>query len=162
MRKRIGEPSPPRKRLNDRTGDAVRNKRLLLWALAVIITVGFFPVSTVVVPEWRVRVVDERGAPVKGIVVRQSWQHYSLEMDGNEEDLVTGGDGYVTFPRREIKSGLFSRAFVVASNALMFREHASFGPSASVTVWGAGGRYASARYEPHKPLPEQLVLPPPT
>lgn len=137
----------------------MKHKRLLLFPLLGVIIAGVYPVETIVVPEWSVRVVDERGAPARGAVVRQSWQHYSLERSGHEEDLATDVDGHVTFQQRKVRVGLFGRIMVPVLNALSLREHASFGPSASVTVWGEQGRYSSARYEPNKPLPDKLTLP---
>lgn len=139
----------------------MKHRRRLLWVLlgVIIVGVGVYPVETSVVPEWSVRVVDERGTPVRGAVVRQSWQHYSLERNGHEEDLATDSDGYVTFQPRKIRAGLFGRIMVPVLNAFSLREHASFGPSASVTVWGEHGSYSSAQYEPNKSLPDKLTFP---
>lgn len=149
-------------RIGNEIGDALKNKQWLLWVLLGVVASLLYPFETMVVPEWRIKIVDELEAPISSVVVRQSWQHYSMELGGHEEDLTTDDDGYVTFPRRTIKANLFSRAIVPTINTILLREHASFGPSASVTVWGNEGSYKSADYEPNKQLPSRLILPSPT
>lgn len=37
------------------------------------------PYKTTVVPEWKIRVIDETGRPFAGAIVRQVWDHYSCE-----------------------------------------------------------------------------------
>ena len=49
--------------------------------LLLICGIGLFiPFPTTVVPEWKVRVVNEVGEPIKSLGVRQHWQNYSVEL----------------------------------------------------------------------------------
>jgi hypothetical protein len=142
----------------------VKKKYLLLAGLAVVVAVLFFPREITVVPAWRLRVVNERGTPLKDVFVRQSWKHYSYELDAGEnlEDAWTDENGYITFPERTIKVSLIKQAIAPLIVDRMLQEHASFGASAAIMAWGdkgGEGDASSVEYEPGKPLPEQLVLP---
>ena len=59
------------------------------WALAVLAVVLLYPFQSTVVNRTSVLVVTEDSKLVQGARVRQSWQHYSLESEGHEEDLLT-------------------------------------------------------------------------
>lgn len=138
----------------------MKKKYLLLAALAVVVAVLFSPREITVAPAWRLRVVNEQGAPLKDVFVRQSWKHYSYELDAgeHEEDAWTDENGYVAFPRRTIKVSLIKQAFAPLIVAGMLQEHASFGASAAIMAWGDDGDGNYVEYEQGKPLPEQLVL----
>ena len=47
-------------------------KSLVLAGLAIVL---LFPYQTTVVPEWKIRVVDDNGEPFAGARVRQQWYH---------------------------------------------------------------------------------------
>lgn len=82
-------------------------------ALAVLATVVLclliYPFQLTVVPEWRLRVIDDDGDPVAGINVTEHWQHYLIEATGHEEVQTTGADGFVHFRARTIRAGLMHR-----------------------------------------------------
>ena len=142
----------------------MKKKYLLLAVLALVVAVLISPREVTVVPAWRLRVVDEHGTPLKDVFVRQSWKHYSYELDAGEnlEDAWTDENGYVAFPQRTIKVSLIKQALGPLIIGGMLREHASFGASAAIMAWGeegGEGDASSVEYEPGKPLPEQLVLP---
>jgi len=65
--------------------------------LAMIVTLLLYPLESTVVPQWRVRVLDEAGNSVRGVRLRESWSDYSVESHDHTEDLSTNADGYVTF-----------------------------------------------------------------
>jgi hypothetical protein len=68
-----------------------------------------YPFKTTVVPDWKVRIVDEAGNPMRSFRVREVWQHYTIESTSHQEDLITDGDGYVTFPKRTVRGSLLVR-----------------------------------------------------
>jgi hypothetical protein len=140
-----------------RLKSVLSRRRALLLALIILFLV---PYPTTVVPEWRVRVVDEAGRPYAGMGVSQGWQHYSLELEGggNYETRRTDGDGYVTFPKRTLWAGLLSRGFRRASTAAMSIAHGGGGIHADIAATGPQG-YKSVEYTPGKPPPPELVLP---
>ena len=58
----------------------------LLWRLSIavfLLLLAFCPVKTMDAPDWNVCVVDEANQPVRGILVRESYQNYSAEWQGH-------------------------------------------------------------------------------
>jgi hypothetical protein len=81
------------------------------------------------------------------MTVRLSWQDYSGETEGHEEDLLTGENGYVVFTARTFRaSGL--RRLVGTILSARAGVHASFGPHAFVFAFGQGfeGGAVSGKY----------------
>src|SRR5437588_10686456 len=68
-------------------------------ALAVVVFLCI-PFGQVIAPEWNLVLVDESGRGIKGIEVRESWQQYSIEDQGQEETRTAGAQGEVIFPMR--------------------------------------------------------------
>jgi hypothetical protein len=132
-------------------------RQALLSALIILFLV---PYPTTVVPEWRVRVVDEVGRPYAEMEVSQGWKNYSLELEDGEnmETGRTDGDGYVTFPKRTFWAGLLSRGFRRAFTTAMSIAHGGGGIHADIATTGPQG-YKSVEYMPDKPPPPELVLP---
>ena len=136
-----------------------RKKIWIFAILAAIALVLLYPFKTTVVPEWRLRIVDEAGNPLRATRVREVWQHYTIESASHEEDLITDGDGYVTFPRRTVRGSLLVRIGTPLVNVL--NVHASFGPRAWVLVLGYSPHSFledNNTYFPGQPLPTQVVL----
>lgn len=140
----------------------MKRRRVVWLTLGLAALVLLYPFETTVVPEWRIRVVDEHGVPIKGKFVRESWAHYSLELDPtvNGADRWTDDKGYVTFPKGTVRASLLRRAVFPILTTVYTLAHGSTGIRAGVTVWyGANATSESVNYEPNKPLPEQIVLP---
>jgi hypothetical protein len=75
------------------------NPRKKIWIFATLGAMALlllYPIKTTVVPDWKIRIVDEAGNPMRSFRVREIWQHYTIETYSHEEDLITDGDGYVT------------------------------------------------------------------
>ncbi len=85
------------------------SKRIFVLVIGLVVVVSLYPLETIVVPEWRVRIVDEAGTPLRNSGVREVWQHYSIESKDHEEDPLTDNDGYVTFPKRTLRAPLAAR-----------------------------------------------------
>ena len=88
-------------------------------------------------PQWRLHVVDDTGAPVPGINVTEHWQHYLLEADGHEDMLVTDERGRVDFPMRTIRAGIAARVIDTIAGFARQGSRARLGPYASIVVWGS-------------------------
>ena len=132
-------------------------KLLLIVLVAGISIVGVYPLKTTVVPEWKVRVIDEKGSPLSNIGVREVWQHYSIESKDHEEDLPTDHNGHVTFPKRTIRSTLAIRIIRSAINSL--NPHASSGPGAYLIILAPAYETSSTVfYTPGQPLPSEVVV----
>ena len=119
--------------------------------------------KVIIVPAWRIQLVDEAGNPVKNVFVRQVWKDYDLEDRGHEEDSQSDQNGYVSFPARSEKSvSQLARAEKRLKNMRELGVHASFGVHAYILAWGEitgckrleGG----ADYEAGKPLPTKLQM----
>ncbi|HEY7546512.1 MAG TPA: hypothetical protein VID27_16600 [Blastocatellia bacterium] len=147
--------------------------RKKLFSLTAIITlIGILPIisnaqkrsrNKVIVPAWRIQVIDEAGNPVKGAFVRQVWQDYDIEDEGHEEDASSDENGYVSFPGRRGKVVSESvRARKRLKNICELGVHASFGVHAYILAYGkiVGCKRleGSADYEEGKPLPKQLQM----
>ena len=105
----------------------MRQQRYIRWALLLTCLVLVFPFSTTSVPAKTVLVISRDSKPVQGAKIRQSWQNYSIEETGHEEDLFTGEDGRVFFPPRTVRASLLRRAYGPLLNVLTQGVHASFG-----------------------------------
>ena len=122
---------------------------------------AWIPFSTVVVPEWKVQIVDTSNSPCVKQTAHQFWSHYSLFDDTNSEYRKSNSEGYVVFPERTIARNLIQRVvYPVASYTLLIvTAHADVGISAYVGasepvnagVWGL-------KYDRTEPLPEKLII----
>ena|SRR5438128_1523136 len=132
-------------------------KIVLLLLLGILAVVALYPLETIVVPEWRIRIVDEARVPLRNASVREVWQHYSIESTDHKEDLLTDGDGFVTFPKRTITSPLAVRIIRAALNSL--NPHGSSGPGAYLVILARGYDTSSNdAYIPGQPLPTEVVV----
>src|SRR5438876_3234870 len=125
--------------------------------IACLVVLLFYPFETTVVPEWKLRVVDQTGQPLRGNRVRESWYHYALGTQSLEEELLSAGDGYVQFPRRAIRTNLITWA--VKFLMRVPNVHSSYGPSASVYYMGDYPLVSDEPwYEPGRPLAKEIVV----
>jgi hypothetical protein len=108
-----------------KNGSILKRMRFLILLLLGI--VFLFPFENTVVPSKNVLVVTEDWRPIQGTLVRQSWQNYSLESEGHEQDLKTDDGGRVTFPRRTMRASVLRRIMHPIWNILRQGIHASFG-----------------------------------
>jgi hypothetical protein len=116
---------------------AFRGRRRWIFLLVVGIAL-LYPFESTVVREQNVLVVTEDWGPVEGARVRQTWQDYSIEGDGHEEDLLTDQQGRVSFPRRTIRANLAWRLVRPVINILTQGIHASFGVRTTTSDLGGG------------------------
>ena len=87
-------------------------KGLLCFVAAAMLLVGvlLYPFQLCVVPAWSVQVVDENDHPVPGIAVQQEWGQFGPHEMTWEDSRLTGADGRVDFPERDVESPLGPRA----------------------------------------------------
>src|SRR5258708_6022725 len=95
-----------------------RKKTLSLLLLVLVVIVLLVPFETIVVPEWKIHVVDENGNSVPRVPVRETWEHSSFESHGHEQDMSTNDAGYVVFPLRTVKASLFIRIVGTTLNTI--------------------------------------------
>jgi hypothetical protein len=131
------------------------------WQISVILVLvaaaAVYPFETTVVPEWRIKVIDETGTPFARARVVQQWDDYSLGNGGGEEKLANE-NGEVVFPKRIARGSLLYRTLRASWAVLMKLTHGSTGIRA--TVWATTPKVSSdsVEYQQGKPLPEVIVL----
>jgi hypothetical protein len=118
-----------------------RNKIVLTVVVGLTLVVGMLaywllPVSWLAAPQWEVVVVDEHGKPVEGLTVRETWQNYSVEMEGHEADRQTDANGNATFPAQDSEYSILRQIAGTASALVHLNVHASYGPHATVFAFG--------------------------
>lgn len=110
-------------------------------------------------PAWKVQIVDEAGKPVKGVLVRQTWQDYDVERKGHQEDVRSDENGYAAFRQRSIKYNPGKKTKARAKNIAKFGVHASLGLHAQIWAYGEDPYiWSFVNYEAIKALPEKIVL----
>jgi hypothetical protein len=114
----------------------IRRQKLIAGTIALV-TLSVIPIPYLASPEWSVTVVDTDGSPLQGMTVRLSWQNYSVENDGHEQDLTTDPQGRVNFPRHIGRASVVQRCFFTAQSAAA-GVHAAFGPHVTLFAFGKG------------------------
>ena len=66
--------------------------------VCIVLLLALLPVKTVAAPDWSACVVDETSRPLPGILVRESYQNYSVESEGHEEDQYSGCERLRSLP----------------------------------------------------------------
>lgn len=129
----------------------------LLAFLGCAALILLFPFKITVVPEWRVRVLDDTGKPFAKVKVVQIWNHHSLDVVGHDEQW-TDDNGYVLFPERTTRAGLLYRGW--RSGRAAWKTPGPGGTEIRATVWAATPKTVSdfLEYKPDEPLPTQIIL----
>lgn len=113
-----------------------RRRRITLEATTILLVL-LIPIPYLASPEWTIVVRDEAGHPLEGMLLRLSYQNYSVEGADHESELYTDPDGTATFPAHRSSAPLLRRCYYTVRTAMTL-THASFGPSAYVLVFGQG------------------------
>ncbi len=93
--------------------------------------ITLFPFELKIAPKRALRVVDSNQQPLNGVLVRQIWDQYSLNVHG-EEDFVTANEGQVILPERAIDTNLAVLICGGISNISELTIHASLGSYESI------------------------------
>lgn len=114
-------------------------KRNISWwwrfsILGGLLLSALVPVTTLAAPDWSACVVDESHKPVSGVLIRESYQNYSAESEGHEEDRYADANGCVHFASKVTRASLLSRVVEIVRSATG-GVHSSFGPYAYVTAF---------------------------
>jgi hypothetical protein len=114
----------------------IKRRTVLIPAITVVLLIGAWPLTRIVVPAVQLQVLSEEGEPAAGVVVKEEWRDWSAEFQEHKEISHTDLTGHISFPQRTVRS---CRLFVVglASWQLITGGvHASVGPSA--WIWAHG------------------------
>lgn len=135
------------------------------FAIAIVLLVLggvlFAPFRTVLVPEWKVRVVDETGKPYIGQKVRQFCNNYTLDVNlciDQSAAQFTDEDGYLVFPERNYSLSMAYTAFAtLKQSVLKYIAHGSMGTSVYLDSSGPAG-YATLEYTSEMTAPPSIFL----
>jgi|GEM_PF-4781240 hypothetical protein len=115
----------------------VGRKQWVWWAMAIVVlALLFYPKELMVVPAYRVTLVDQFGTPLSNAGVSELWQQTSSERQENLAQTLTDAHGTVFFPQREVRASLARR--MVGCFAYLAREGlaATCGNRWSITAAG--------------------------
>jgi hypothetical protein len=137
----------------------MRPRTIILIGLVIVLVASWIPFPSVVVPRWRVQVVDTNEIPCVKQTVSQSWAHYSLSDDFNSDYQKTNAEGFVEFPERTITKNLLQRiVYPIVAYALLL-AHGSAGIDAYVGASDpVNAGVFGLKYESTEPLPSRLII----
>lgn len=121
------------------------------------------PYRTVLVPKWRVRLVNEQGVPHTGAMVRQTCINYTFDVDpclaaADDTWRYTDENGYVEFSEKSFSLSLLSRMVRACNSYLHLLFHGSVGPD--VYLYSDKAGYEDLKYEPGSGAPpERWMIP---
>lgn len=133
--------------------------RISVFLIGVLSVAALIPIPYLAAPTWDVSVVTEEGKPMHGVVVRLSYENYSVENQGHEITLITDENGHAVFPAQLQKSCIARRTIYTLLSALG-GVHASFGNYAYVIAWDSEGHSESADWRGYPTsMNSRIVLP---
>lgn len=109
-------------------------RAFVLAGLVLGLGILLYPREVRIAPEWVIRVVDTRGAPVDGARVTEDWAHYDVARGSNVEHRTTDGSGVVVFPSRVVRLSLASQLIGRMRIARIGSVEMSSGPFAAAAV----------------------------
>jgi hypothetical protein len=85
-------------------------KHLTWWLLSLgALVVLLYPQKLTIVPAYRVKLVDQSGAPMANATVSELWQQTSSENMEHLVQVATNAEGEVDLPEHTIRSALAER-----------------------------------------------------
>lgn len=132
--------------------------------VVILLTLLVIPFPTIVVPTWRMRIVDTFGNPCKDREVTTTWAHYTISVLGNgfhSGQQNTDGDGYVEFPTRTIWAPMIWRLIAPVLAYPLTLAHGSVGVYATIDTDEKVDRSkAWISWRPGEPLPQEIIVEP--
>jgi hypothetical protein len=104
--------------------------KVSLAGVALIIVLLVYPFNVTVAPEWKVKVIDEKGEPVAGAYVSEFGSHGTLDFQ-HKEALCTDLSGEAQFSRQTARASVLTR---ISSWVSRFNVHGGLGPYVAVGV----------------------------
>ena len=120
----------------------MRQKRVILIALAALLAVALVPVAwprtVLVAPEVTLTVVDSSGQRLSGICVWEYWAHYSVETIDHSYLVRSDTLGRAFLPQRTMRLSKLGLWLGNLINAVEDPVHSSYGPSSYAILRGPG------------------------
>lgn len=141
----------------------MRNRKLLTFAIVIlaILPVLLIPFETVFVPEWRLRLVNEKGEACPEQVATQYCTNYTLGIHPcelvDDQRQVADRDGFVTFPARKLRASMSYRIARPVIGLGLLVLNGEYGTNGSIITGGPCGS-GTFEYEPGQTLPDHIVI----
>ncbi len=132
--------------------------RLLLpYVIVCLLIILLFPYKTVIVPEWKIQAVNDRGEPLANVTFRQSWDNYTYGMSGGTM-YELDGSGYVVLPEHSFYAPLIYRIPRSMLAHMMTMAHGSLGNSSSLNAFTKTCSSEVLFFDESPVLPDEIVL----
>ena len=142
----------------------MRLKRKYIVTLCLILVASlaaflWYPRETLVAPALRLRVFDEAGNPMSGLMVKQEWEYMAVGSVARFSYSTTDQNGYVEFPQRTEKLSGFRMGLSRLRELKNIMHGYRFGPHALVSAQGADPYvWAYVSCEAGRPVPQEMTL----
>ena len=105
-----------------------------------LVVLGLIPSSSLAAPAWEVIVVDEQGQPLEGMLVRETWQNYSIQEQLHVAERHTDANGQVSFPPQKTQCSVLREITGTIRARLRWTGHGppSYGQHAYIFASGNG------------------------
>lgn len=118
-------------------------KSLLIAGLSLglsLLVLGLIPSFSLAAPTWEVVVVDEGGRPLEGMLVRETWQNYSVQEQLHVAERHTDAYGQVSFPPQKTQCSVLREITGTIRARMRWTMHGgpSYGPHAYIFASGKG------------------------
>ena len=137
----------------------VKTRLLIVLIILFVAFVMLAPIETTVIPQWKVHVVDVNGAACPKMRVTESWGHYRLYLNGNNDsdNRFTDLNGYVEFPERTTRASLSRRIVMPMVTRMATIMHGGWDVDGA--VWASGIKdVAWLSYKSGKPMPDKMLV----
>lgn len=140
-----------------------KGKYILLIVIFLLLII--FPYESIVIPEWRVEIINDNGDPFSNIRVHQSWGTVgdTLTHNWKSETIITDKGGVAIFSAKKMRASILRRIIGgnIYTSALFPPISYTFQASVSVTCRENKDsfivRYES--YEDQTELPQKIKIP---
>lgn len=133
-------------------------KKKVIILLILLVILSFIPFPTVLSPEWKIRVVNEKNQPFVNVELKLTCNDYDTRTELCSERQKTDENGYVVFPKKLFWESLMFRTISRVGGFLLdiiSAGHYSYGKKVYVSQIDTG---KSLDYSPLEPIPDTIVV----
>ncbi len=109
--------------------------RKRIWAIIILIGILWFPFELKIASERQFQILDLKGNPINGAMVRQHWDQYALQFH-KSVDSQSNPEGKISFPERTVRTSVLfliyggARELISAGRSAGFWSYESIGVAA--------------------------------
>lgn len=135
----------------------LKQRQIMYLVLLGIAGMSLYPYESLVIPAWRLQVMDVNANVCKDMPVYQSWGHYSLFLMGSlgRDERLSDQNGFVEFPERRVRAIGLRRVVMPVITHVLTLAHGSVGADGAVSASGLKD-VAWLTYREGKPLPDNV------